>query len=82
MASKKKNPTVELAKKDAKIAVAVAKKKAKEALAAAKIKFAAAHKSIDKKIETHPDEAVLIAATLGAAVGALAGYAVAKKKKK
>ena len=81
MASKK-NKTIELAKKDIRIAEAVAKKKAKEALAVAKVKFAAAHKSIDKKIETHPDQAVLIAAALGAAVGALATYAVTKKKKK
>jgi len=81
MGSKKKNPAIELAKKDAKIAMDIAKKDAKKALAIAKVKFEQAHKVIDKKIETHPEQAVLVAATLGAAIGALATYAVLKKKK-
>jgi ElaB/YqjD/DUF883 family membrane-anchored ribosome-binding protein len=62
-------------------ALAASKKKAKAALAAAKAKFNKAHAAIDKKIETHPDKAVLVAGALGAAVGGLAVYALLKKKK-
>jgi ElaB/YqjD/DUF883 family membrane-anchored ribosome-binding protein len=79
---KAKNKVVEEAKKEAKIALGIAKKDAKEALAIAKAKFEKAHKDIDKQIESHPEQAVLVAATLGAAVGALATYGVLKRKKK
>ena len=81
MKAKKGNKAIEIAKKDAKIALNIAKKDAKEALAIAKVKFEKAHKAIDKKIETHPEQAVLVAATLGAAIGALAAYKILKRKK-
>ena len=80
-ANKVVGKAVEIAKKDAKKAMEVAKKDAKAALAKAKAKFNEAHKSIDKKIESHPEQAVLVAATLGAAIGALAAYKVIKRKK-
>lgn len=79
---KKKNPVVERARKEAEKDLAIVKKDAKEALAAAKAEFNQAEKIIDKKIRTHPEEAVLVAAAIGAAVGALATYGALKKKKK
>ena len=69
------------AEKKAAQAIAASKKKAKAALAAAKAKFQKAHAAIDKKIETHPDKAVLVAGALGAAIGGLAVYTLLKKKK-
>ncbi|MFA6065269.1 MAG: hypothetical protein WCW44_03820 [archaeon] len=63
-------------------AIAASKKKAKAALAAAKAKFNKTHAAIDKKIETHPDKAVLVAGALGAAIGGIAVYSLLKGKKK
>jgi len=83
MASKKAKPKaankiVALAKKDSELA----KKRAKAAMAQAKVKFKAAEKVMDKKIQTHPEQAVLIAGAIGAAIGALATYEVLKSKGK
>ena len=80
--SKKTNQIIERARKEAEKDLAIVKKDAKEALAKAKIEFNQAEKIIDKKIRTHPEEAVLVAAAIGAAIGALATYSALKKKKK
>ncbi len=79
MAAKKN--VIQNAEKKAGAALAASKKKAKAALAAAKAKFQKAHAAIDKKIETHPDKAVLVAGALGAAIGGLVAYKLLKGKK-
>ena len=76
--SKVANKIAVLAQKDA----AIARKRAKAAMAQAKVKFKAAEKAMDKKIQTHPEQAVLIAGAIGAAIGALATYEVLKSKGK
>jgi len=80
--SKKSNPAVERARKEAKKALEVARKDAKAALAKAKAKFKEAEKHLDKKIQSHPEQAVLVAGAIGAAVGGLVAYSVLKNKKK
>ncbi len=62
--------------------VEMAKKQVTQALASAKVHLARAEKDIHKKIQTHPEQAVLIASAIGIAVGALATYGILKTKKK
>jgi|GEM_PF-1653613 len=80
--SKKINPAIARAEAQAKKALAIARKDAKKALATAKAKFKAAEKHLDKKIQSHPEQAVLVAGAIGAAVGGLVAYSVLKNKKK
>ncbi|MFA6419969.1 MAG: hypothetical protein WCW13_04145 [archaeon] len=70
------------AKKEAEIAIAATRKQAKEALIHAKAKFREAEKVVNKKIQTHPEKAVLIAAAIGATIGAIATYGAIKSSSK
>jgi len=76
MKSKAKNQFYGNAQKNAEMAMVVTQKQAKEALEAAKVKFKKVEKVVHKKIQTHPEQAMLIAATVGAVIGALAIYGV------
>lgn len=58
----------------------VAEVKAKKAIADAEKKFAAARKTMDKHIKDEPEKAVLLAAAVGAAIGAVTMLALTKKK--
>ena len=53
---------------------------AKKAFAAAKTKFRAAETQVNKHIKKDPAKAVLIAAGIGAAIGAITMLALSKKK--
>ena len=70
------------AQEDTKMAVALAKKEAKEVMTKAKAKLKEAELAVDKKIQTHPEQAVLIAGAIGAAVGAIAAYGIMHSKAK
>lgn len=71
-------------KQKAKAAIKVYKAKAAKTariqLAAAKKKFNAAHKSANAAVRRNPEKAVLIAAALGAAIGAATAVALRRKK--
>ena len=54
---------------------------AKKAFAAAKTKFNKAEKEVNKHIKKDPAKAVLIAAGIGAAIGAITMLALTRKKK-
>lgn len=58
------------------------KKQAQQAMANAKAHLRKAEKDVAAKIKKNPEQAVLIAAAVGAAVGALATFAVTRGKKK
>lgn len=58
------------------------KKDAEKALAKATQSLQKAQKDVAKRIRENPEHAVLIAAAVGAAVGALATIGVMKRKKK
>jgi len=53
---------------------------ARKAFAAAKTKFRAAETQVNKHIKKDPAKAVLIAAGVGAAIGAITMLALSKKK--
>ncbi|MDO8661417.1 MAG: hypothetical protein Q7K43_06000 [Candidatus Woesearchaeota archaeon] len=82
MKSKATNQLYNDVQKNAAVALSAAQKKAKETLAVAKVKFKEAEKVVAKKIQTHPEQAVLIAAALGAVVGALVTYGAMKNSAK
>ncbi len=54
--------------------------KAKKAIADAEKKFATARKTMDNHIKNEPEKAVLIAAAVGAAIGAITMMALHKRK--
>jgi len=56
-------------------------KQAAKIVSDAKVQLKNAQKGIDEKIKSNPEEAVVIAAAVGVALGALATYGVLKKKK-
>lgn len=62
--------------------IEMAKKSVTKALASAKTHLQRAEKDIHKKIQTNPEQAVLIASAIGVAVGALATYGILKSRKK
>lgn len=57
-----------------------ARKEAVNALAIAKRKFSDVEHVVNKKIRNDPEKAVLIAAGIGAAIGAIMTYALARKR--
>ncbi len=64
-------------KRDVKKARAAAKK----AFALAKIKFRDAEKQVNKHIKQDPDKALLLAAGVGAAIGAATAFALSHKRR-
>jgi len=58
-----------------------AEAKAKKAVAEAEKKFAHVRKSMDEHIKKEPEKAVILAAAIGAAIGAVTMLALTKKKK-
>lgn len=58
----------------------VAEAKAKKAIAEAEAKFDKARKSMDAHIKKEPEKAVLMAAAVGAAIGAITMMALHKRK--
>ena len=58
----------------------VTEKHVKDAMVAAKSKFVKAEKEVAKHIKKNPEKAVLIAAGIGAAIGAITALALSKKK--
>lgn len=58
------------------------KKQAEQAMAAAKAHLRGAEKKVVARIKKNPEQAVLIAAAVGAAVGAIATFSAMKGKKK
>ncbi len=59
----------------------VTEAKAKKAVAAAQHKFNEVKKDMDAHIKKEPEKAVLLAAAVGAALGAVSVYLLTKKKK-
>lgn len=57
------------------------KVQAQKAMVTAKAHLKKAEKEVAAKIRKNPEQAVLIAAAVGAAVGAIATFAVTRKKK-
>ncbi|MFA6530090.1 MAG: hypothetical protein WCT31_00025 [Candidatus Micrarchaeia archaeon] len=55
--------------------------KARKAIAEAEKKFAHVKKSMDAHIKEEPEKAVLVAAAVGAAIGAIATLAITHRKK-
>ncbi len=58
-----------------------AEKKAKKALQDAEAKFAELKKNVHTQIRKEPEKAVVVAAALGAAVGAVTMLALSRRKK-
>lgn len=54
---------------------------ARKAFAVAKIKFRTAEKEVNKHIKKDPAKAVLLAAGIGAAIGAVTMLALSRKRK-
>jgi ElaB/YqjD/DUF883 family membrane-anchored ribosome-binding protein len=64
----------------AKAAAKKAQAAAKKALTLVRTKFRNAEKEIDRHIKNNPEKAVLLAAGIGAAIGAVTTYALTRKK--
>jgi len=58
-----------------------AEEKAKKAIKAAETKFQHVKKTVHNSIRKDPEKAVLVAAAVGAAIGAIAMMMISKKKK-
>lgn len=65
----------------AKAAAKRARAAAKKAFAAAKVKFRNAEKQVNVHLKKDPAKAVLIAAGVGAAIGAITALALSRRKK-
>ncbi|MFA5411795.1 MAG: hypothetical protein WC350_00395 [Candidatus Micrarchaeia archaeon] len=75
MSKKKLDP-----RKQAQAAAKRAEAAAKKAIVTARAKFKAAEKAVNKHIKNDPEKAVLIAAGIGAAIGAITMLALKRKK--
>lgn len=62
--------------------VEMAKKNVTKALASARTQYSRLEKDVRKKINSNPEQAMLIAGAIGAAIGAVATHTILNRKKK